>query len=42
LQRLQRHRPEQVDRQPGRLQLGIVDFMLDRSSKQAANVVAAE
>jgi hypothetical protein len=39
---LQRHWPQQVDRQPGGLQLGIVDFLLDRSPEQAADVVAAE
>jgi hypothetical protein len=41
-QGLQRHWPQQVDRQPGGLQLGIVDFLLDRSPEQAADVVAAE
>jgi hypothetical protein len=42
LQRLQRRRSEQVDRQPGGLQLGVVDFPLDRSPKQPADIVAAK
>jgi hypothetical protein len=42
LQGLQRHRPEQVDRQPGGLKVGIVDFLLDRSPQQPADVVTAE
>jgi hypothetical protein len=40
---LQRHRPEQVDRQPGGLHVEIVvDFPLDRTPEQPADVVTAE
>jgi hypothetical protein len=33
LQRLQRDRPEQVDRQPGGMQIGVVDCALDRATE---------
>jgi hypothetical protein len=42
LQGLQRHRPEQVHRQPSGLKVDIVDFLLDCSPQQSADVVTAE
>jgi hypothetical protein len=42
LQGLQRHRPEQVHRQPSGLKVDIVNFPLGRSPQQSADVVTAD